>query len=62
MKEISKNLLRKIYPVGANVDYYVGIQVETNRIMKFGKQYNEPRSEINIFEVAHKFKEWAESK
>ena len=56
---ISKELLSAVYPIDETTETYVGIQESTDRVMWFGKEYNDCRSEIDIHRVAHKCKEWA---
>ena len=56
---ISKELLSAVYPIDETAETYVGIQESTGRVMWFGKEYNDCRSEIDIHRVAHKCKEWA---
>ena len=56
---ISKELLSAVYPIDETTETYVGIQESTGRVMWFGKEYNDCRSEIDIHRVAHKCKEWA---
>ncbi len=56
---ISKELLSAVYPIDETTETYVGIQESTGRVMRFGKEYNDCRSEIDIHRVAHKCKEWA---
>ena len=55
---ISKELLSTVYPIDETTETYVGIQESTGRVMWFGKEYNDCRSEIDIHRVAHKCKEW----
>ena len=59
---ISKELLSAVYPIDETTETYVGIQESTGRVMWFGKEYNDCRSEIDIHRVAHKCKEWAATK
>ena len=59
---INKELLSAVYPIDETTETYVGIQESTGRVMWFGKEYNDCRSEIDIHRVAHKCKEWALSK
>ena len=56
---IGKELLSAVYPIDETTETYVGIQESTGRVMWFGKEYNDCRSEIDIHRVAHKCKEWA---
>ena len=56
---ISKELLSVVYPIDETTETYVGIQESTGRVMWFGKEHNDCRSEIDIHRVAHKCKEWA---
>ena len=56
---ISKALLSAVYPIDETTEVYVGIQESTGRVMWFGKEYNDCRSEIDIHRVAHECKEWA---
>ena len=56
---ISKELLSAVYPIDETTETYVGIQESTGRVMWFGKEHNDCRSEIDIHRVAHKCKEWA---
>ena len=58
---ISKELLNAVYPIDETTETYVGIQESTGRVMWFGKEHNDCRSEIDIHRVAHKCKEWAYS-
>ena len=58
----SKELLSAVYPIDETTEIYVGVQESTGRVMWFGKEYNDCRSEIDIHRVAHKCKEWALSK
>ena len=55
---ISKELLSVVYPIDETTETYVSIQESTGRVMWFGKEYNDCRSEIDIHRVAHKCKEW----
>ena len=56
---ISKALLSAVYPIDETTEVYIGIQESTGRVMWFGKEYNDCRSDIDIHRVAHKCKEWA---
>ena len=59
---ISKELLSAVYPIDETTETYVGIQESTGRVMWFGKEYNDCRSEIDIHRVANECKKWAYSK
>ena len=62
MKLPSIQLLNAVYPTNEDSETYVGIQESTNRIMHFGKEFNDCRSEIDIHNVANKCKRWAHTK
>ena len=62
MKLPSKKLLSLVYPEKPESDVFVDIQKSSKRIMYFGKEHKDPRSEINIHDAASECKDWAFSK
>ena len=56
---LTNELIREVYPIDEHEECYVAIQKETGRVMWFGKELNDRRSEIDKHNVANKCKEWA---
>ena len=59
---ISQELIDVVYPVDEVSECYVGTQenhIFGDRVVWFGKECNDVRSEIDINRVAHDCKEWA---
>lgn len=55
---LTNELIREVYPIDAHEECYVNIHKETGRVMWFGKELNDCRSEIDKHNVANKCKEW----
>ena len=59
---LTNELIREVYPIDAHEECYVDIHRETGRVMWFGKESNDRRSEIDKHNVANKCKDWATTK
>ena len=56
---LTNELIREVYPINTHEECYVNIHKETGRVMWFGKELNDCRSEIDKHNVANKCKQWA---